>query len=563
MGKFDLTPRVLASIVQSHKRYWDDQKNDMYRYKRVYECRFWSGERMDPSQITVQTADGYGFIESYISSLFTKNPGVVVKNGLKGTGDVKKAQALANDFLIKQRSPIEDASRLALIYPNSYMKIFPKQADNVYDRVDSVACPPWQVIVDRDATRWKESRYVGHVYYMPLLQAKERFGNKDFRGVTYQQYFDKFMENKEEQAPDTTTNDGSEMFRYVEICEFYDFQNDMLYFWTPNWSKGNKFLDSTVIPFRNNNNEPIVPIVPVFFNRLPDKPMVGYSAMARVYDQLFEINLIRTFQANAVRKCSRQYLIKRGALDEDQMAQVTSGIDGLFIEVDEDDISNVVRPIPHNPMPSEMEAYYRMVQDDKDQGSILAPFTRGEATRASATEIAALAAYTSTEIGRLARERDWVIEEIAKCYLAIIGLYIDEDNIRDLIQVDGDAMVITPDDLSEEFYVYAIDQASTPISETVRKREFIQSIPLLQSLGVPPDTLLKELVNSLGLPDYIVEETKQAIEAAQSQAAANIPMGEGAAVEIPPNAQETVGTAAQLQAPIGPANLSIPGARSV
>lgn len=119
MGKFDLTPRVLASIVQSHKRYWDDQKNDMYRYKRVYECRFWSGERMDPSQITVQTADGYGFIESYISSLFTKNPGVVVKNGLKGTGDVKKAQALANDFLIKQRSPIEDASRLALIYPNS------------------------------------------------------------------------------------------------------------------------------------------------------------------------------------------------------------------------------------------------------------------------------------------------------------------------------------------------------------------------------------------------------------------------------------------------------------
>ena len=40
-------------------------------------------------------------------------------------------------------------------------------------------------------------------------------------------------------------------------------------------------------------------------------------------------------------------------------------------------------------------------------------------------------------------------------------------------------------------------------------------------------------------------------------------MGEGAAVEIPPNAQETVGTAAQLQAPIGPANLSIPGARSV
>jgi hypothetical protein len=202
------------------------------------------------------------------------------------------------------------------------------------------------------------------------------------------------------------------------------------------------------------------------------------------------------------------------------------------------------------------------VQDDKDKGSILAPFTRGESTRASATEIAALAAYTSTEVGRLARERDAVIEKIAKVYLVMISLYIDEDNIRDLVMIDNEPVVISPEDLNETFYVYAVDAASTPISETVRKREFIQSVPLLQSLGVPQKTLLKELVNTLGLPDYIVEEANAAIDAQQAEMT-NISAAEAGGVRVQPDAREAVQSTAQAQAPIGPANLGIPGRRSV
>ena len=101
MARYNVTPGVLSQVVQAHKRYWDDQKRDMFKYKRAYECKFWDDLNANDG-ITVQTSDGYGYIESFISSLFTKNPGVVVKNGLKGTGDTKKAQALANDFLTRQ-----------------------------------------------------------------------------------------------------------------------------------------------------------------------------------------------------------------------------------------------------------------------------------------------------------------------------------------------------------------------------------------------------------------------------------------------------------------------------
>jgi len=573
MARYNVTPGVLSQVVQAHKRYWDDQKRDMFKYKRAYECKFWDDMNANDG-ITVQTSDGYGYIESFISSLFTKNPGVVVKNGLKGTGDTKKAQALANDFLTRQRQPVEDASRLALIYPNSYIKMFPKDDPNLYNRVDLTPVAPWNVIADRDALRWEDSRYVGHIYYMSLPAAEARFGAKQYTGVRYEQYFDGYMSEDHEDYEQSDVDSDAKMFKYIEVVEFYDLQNDMLYFYSEQWSQ-TKFLDKSPIPFRDADNNPVVPVIPLFFNRLPDRPMVGYSAMSRIYDQLFEINMIRTFQANAVRKASRQYIVKKGVLDEEQIAQITSGIDGLFVEIDDDDLAGAIRPLPQNPTPPELEVYYRQVQDDKDKGSILAPFTRGESTRASATEIAALAAYTSTEVGRLARERDQTIEKIAKVYLSMITLYLDEDNIRDLVFVDAKPVVITPEDLNENFYVFAVDAASTPISETVRKREFIQSIPLLQGLGVPQTTLVKELIQTLGLPDYIVEETltaieqQQAMQQAQMEQAAAMQMGgnvtaaDAGAVEVGQDAREAIQQTAQQVAPIGPANLGLRGRRSV
>jgi hypothetical protein len=227
------------------------------------------------------------------------------------------------------------------------------------------------------------------------------------------------------------------------------------------------------------------------------------------------------------------------------MAQVASGIDGLFIEIDDENINNVVVPVPQNQTPPELEQYYRQVQNDKEKGNILAPFTRGEATRSSATEVAALASYTSNEIGRLARERDNMIEQLAITYLDILRLYLEESGDRNIVSVDGKPVVVAPEDLAENWVCYAQDQAMTPISESVRKREYIQSIPMLQQLGVPVNTLLKELVRALGLPDAFFEEAEQAQQQATQAAAAD------AAAGVPDDASSL----AQMGLPIGPNNL--------
>jgi len=540
---YNIKAKDVREILNKHDSFWEKKQQELFQFKMCYETNFWDKDQLEPMQMTVQTSDGYAYIESYIASLFSRNPGIIVKSGLRGIGSAEKAQALANDFLISHRGTIEDASRLALIYPMAFIKLIPVDNPDIYKRVDMMALSPWDVILDRDVSRIQDMRFIGHRYYLPQNEVIAKYGNKQYSFTEKKSYFDSYMGGISE---DETYGGTESMFAFLEIVEFYDLVADRLYVYSPGYARGERFLLDEEIPFRDNDGKPVYPIIPFYFNRKPDVPLEGYSAMKRVYDQLFEINTIRTFQANAVRKASRQYIVKRGMLDEESMAQVTSGIDGLFVEVDADDINNVIRNVPQIQTPPEIQFYYDQVQKDKDKGSILAPFTRGESTRSSATEIAALAAYTSSEVGRLARERDATIEQIAKVYIDIMCMYLMEDDVRDVIVINNRDEVVKAGDLKGNWVIFAQDQASTPISESVRKREFLQSIPLLQSLGVPANTLLSEVVRSLGLPESFIEEAQK-----EQQAQVSAAKGRSAGEAIQPDAVELQ----QASQPAGPNNL--------
>ena len=551
-----MTPDIVQQMVKVHEDYWDDLRSDLYKYKQAYETKFWDKASEGQMSMYVQTSDAYGYIESYIASLFARNPGVIVKSGIRGRGDAKIAQHIANDFLVYQRLQIENASRMALIYPMAFIKLMPTGRDDVLRKIDTVAIPPWEVILDREARRYEDQRYIGHKYYMTLMEARHKFGDKKYNPMRKEEYFDRYNADDHYDEGREISDQNFDYYKYIEVVEIYDLHTRLLHFWSPNWGDGQKFLLTEEIPFYDANDEPIAPIVSLYFNRLPDKPLDGYSAMRRIYDQIYETNMVRTYQANAVRKASRQYLVKKGVLDEEQMAQITSGIDGLFVEVDEENLAGAIQAMPQNPTPPDLQFYVDQVQRDKDKGSILAPFTRGESSRTSATEAAALAAYTSSEIGRLARERDTMIEELAGVYLDMLSLYIEEDNTKQVVMIEGSPKVITSTEIEDNFHIYAQDQASTPLSESVKKREFIQSIPMLQQLGVPPDQILSELVRSLGLPEDFNTAAADARQVAASKARV---AAEGVAADAAEMSGGLVST------PAGPANLQgiLPGARSI
>ena len=495
--------KFIRIIFSDHKEFWKQQAGDLKRYKNAYESKFWKEEMYDTTMIRVETADAYGFIESYISSLFSKSPSVVIGADLAATGgDPKLAQAAANRFLYNQREQFEIASRLALIYPYSALKLSPAESDEMLDKATITAIPCWEVILDRDATAASDQRFIGHTYYLNMVEAKRKFGNKKFVAVPKENYFD------EGGGPVSYTkqdyNDLPDDYLYIEIVELYDLLHNEVYYWSPSYKNGDGLILRSEIPVRTYNDLPLAPIVPLFYSRSPSKPMEGLSSLARLYDQFYEKNILRTYWANAVRRDSRQYLYREGMIDEEALAKITAGIDGAMIGVDSDTLSGIIMPVGVEPISSNFDRYLAAIESDINRGSSLAPFARGEATKATATEITALAQYSASEIGKLARERDNSLENIVNVYIRTLVL-LAEDGDKAVLNVEGEGKVITPADLEGKFRINALDQGSTPLSDAIRKQNLLSLLPTLQGLGVPPEKIKEEIIRAYELPKTFLE----------------------------------------------------------
>lgn len=497
-------------VHNEHKEYWKQKAGELKRYKDAYETKFWKSEEYDNTMIRIETSDAFAYIEGFIASLFTRTPAVVIGDDIAATGgDAKMAQAASNRFLYNQREQLEIASRLALIYEFSGLKLCPEQSDEMLDKVVIEALPCWEIIVDRDACSEKDSRFIGHNYYMTMVEAKEKWGNKKFTPVAKKDYFDNYTGDKN---MTTRTMDLPDDYLYVEIVEIYDMLHDTVYYWSPNWSSGDKLLSSGPIPIRTYNDNPMPNITTLYYTRCPNKPMEGLSAMSRVYDQIYEKNILRTYWANAVRRDSRQYLYKEGAFDEEQLSKITAGIDGAMIGVDEDNLGGLIQQVGVEPISSNFDRYLAYIEQDINRGSILAPFSRGEATKATATEITALASYSASEIGKMAREKDSALERIVDIYIRLLDLLTEEGETA-VLDVEGEARVMTPEDLNGKFRINALDQGSTPLSDALRKQNLLSLLPTLQALGVSQNKILEEIVRAYELPKDFME-----VEAPQPQA---------------------------------------------
>jgi hypothetical protein len=147
--------------------------------------------------------------------------------------------------------------------------------------------------------------------------------------------------------------------------------------------------------------------------------------------------------------------------------------------------------------------------DIKDAG-LLAPFTRGEVTKSTATEQQLLAAYTSSEIGRMARIRDAVVTGIASTYNIMLSVILgDEAEPLSLPNPVGPT-VLSADDLTGDFSYWAVDAGTTPMSDMAKQQSLERLVPTLLSLGAPREAVLAELVRAYQLPEAFAKAVEQA-----------------------------------------------------
>ena len=534
--------RVIREILASHKDYWSQQEGLMRKYRAAYLTKFYSDEPFSDTSIRVETSDGYTFIESYIASLFEKSPAVEVDSMKTSSENVELARQTVNNWLSQNRKALENGSRIALIYPMSFFKVAPKVSDDPLNRVSIRAVEPWNIILDRDADLWEEQRFIGHHYYLPVTDARRMYGAKKFNPVSKPSYFEDGKEIGSFNAlPDE--------YQYIEIVEYYDLEMDKLYIYTPNIKVGGGFLEKTSIPLRTYDDRPLVPIAPLYYSRVPDKPMDGYSTLSRVYDQLFEKNILRTFWANAIRRDSRQYLYKEGTIDEEGLAKIASGEDGVMIPVDNETLDGIIRTIPVEPLSSNFDRYQNYVESDIQRGAIISPNVRGEAVRATATEITALAQYTASEIGRMARERDEAIESLANIFVRML-VYTLEETEKPVIMVGKKARFVTPSALDHQFRFFALDQASTPLSKELKKRQLLELLPVLGQLGVPQEKLLEDVVRAFELNESYIAKAEASSTGSASRAASAEVVPPEPTTDAQALAQELLGSVRSTPLPI-------------
>jgi len=494
--------QFIRASLQQHTDCWDGLRPEMRRYRNAYMTKFYEGEgTLDgDSSIRVETADAYAGIESLMGSLFTKYPSVEVAPDISGRGDLVLTKEISNNWLKNGRTQIEAAARMALIYTHSFLKLAPRESSALLNKVAMRAVPPWQVILDRDAAAWEDSRFIGHVYYISVDEATEKFGAKKWTGSAQRDYFTDSERNTDRSY--RSYGDGPDLpneYLYIEIVEMYDFINKELLFWSSQWKSGEELLERAPIPVTTFDGRPLSNIVPFYFARRPDRPMEGYSALGRVYDQCFEKNILRTFWANAVRRDSRQFIYKEGAFDEEALAKITSGIDGAMIPVDNDTITGLIDVVPVVPISSNHAQYLNYIEADLQKGSLTAGFTRGEASRATATEVTALMQYTASELGKMARDRDSTIEAAVLLYIRMLLPLID-DSERIVVATGDGAKILTSQKIDADWTFYATDGGSTPMTDMVRKQQIMQLLPVLSGLGVGAAAIKDEIIRLFELP---------------------------------------------------------------
>ena len=114
----------------------------MQDLKALYMTDFWrEKEGMYDTILRTEVPKAYAVVESYLGSLYARNPSVVVTPDLRARGNPEVAEATANQYLLTIREQLEDATRLALIYPCSFIKMAPVESVDPLKRVS--ARRPW------------------------------------------------------------------------------------------------------------------------------------------------------------------------------------------------------------------------------------------------------------------------------------------------------------------------------------------------------------------------------------------------------------------------------------
>jgi hypothetical protein len=395
---------------------------------------------------------------------------------------------------------------------------------------------PFDIFVDPSSTSLNDMRWIAQRIRRPMkdVKADERYNYTARQEVTPSSY-SLYASDMSQNPANTNYSINNPDDAFCDIYEYYDINTGEMSVFSD--SGGEKFLiKPTKIPYVFGH--------PFFMLRNYDIPGYFYpmGELEAIEPLQQELNETRTQMMNHRKRYSRKWLFTESAFDDFGRQALASDDDNVIVPVKgNENLNNVVVPMPALINPPEFYNQSALIQNDIDRVSGVSEYQRGaipETTR-TAREAAIIAEAGNA---RVAEKLIQIENAIARCASNLIMLAQQYMTGEQTVRIVGSEtapvwLTFDKDYISGEFDFMVEAGSTAPRNEAFRRDMALQMVSAMQPFaqaGIVDLPKLAEYVLGTGFgvknpQAFLTTPPPQAMEGQGGQ-----PMGPGGPEGMPP-----------------------------
>jgi len=528
-----LTPKQVSGIIQTQRAKSRRERGSWDKWRSWYLSEYWRSSIDLPSgaeptlsedEVNFETNYPYAYIDTMIANICPTNPQLTVMARRDKLREVAQfREALINDTLKRNKTHtlLWKMATNAAICGRGFLKAV---WNFNQETVDFFVIDPRYVLYDQSAPRWRDLRYLIEVTVLTRSEFQRRTKRKGRKGATYnakvaeKAQFGGFpswlADNVRNQQ--MINNASKEVYDWVTVYEFYDFEGDGKYYHM--LDNVEEPLFEGELPYRYVRN----PFTQLIFNdNMVDLGGVSdVKLISSIQERLNEIDTLELWHAHS---STPVMLVNTGLVDNPEV--ITTALrdanePGSMVAVSGKANAPLRDLIGQTPTPQFQPSFSKMRERCTQTIEFILgipQYSRGVVGVADvATEVALADTSTRTRNGRRIKAMEDVIKSLGN---AIIGLYeefLSDETVlpirltdsREILEVTRE-MLGARDERKPYEHPMDYDYEAVPYSPT-ENHKLIQLQKIQQYMGllaespqVDREKLVMKLLDLLGLNEVL------------------------------------------------------------
>ncbi|MCK5711119.1 MAG: hypothetical protein KAI25_00215 [Hyphomicrobiaceae bacterium] len=512
--------RDLHDLILKHDHFVREKQPQWDRHRAAYDTKFWKNDNDFSTllkgtdndlleggadlPIKVEENKILPYVQSFVANLFYKGartqstPDSVLDEGqeLLNKDELAAVDKLNDRFLnsAEVQEQAEYAYQKGLMYGECAFKIgtddpkgggSPRPTDSIW--VDVI--PPWECFWDREETRPRHLRQIGHIYWLSEHEVRRNEQWKvpsDFKPTTRPD----IVKEGQSDSRGKPERPEEKFFRVLELYDMTVIHSDntagelriYLIETAPRTGPDSNPVKTKIIfktkatGFTWSDGARLAPIVPLILENIPEHPLRAIIPVASLYEINAEQNMALTIRSNKYRRdAARILLYLKDRVEEAALNGITKGKDFSLVGVDNDTLEGLMRWLDPPPTSPTHNQYVNDLRSAEQGVQGTAQQTRGQqGAYLTATEAQILNDYSESTFGRYRKRMDDTLARLCAMHIRVLIKAMEVRKMETIrIQVAAEIVEIDTEALNRQWQISIIDTANTPIAEAQRRQEFI------------------------------------------------------------------------------------------